>query len=727
MLFWAAAVVAAQPAGEWRSEAPITYNIDYGAGHVGSAQYLKTISEAPPQLLHVGEDLPISSVYGTKDGFAGKKGKALTQDEIRAKIEDVKRYTASLHKAGVRSVIPYISNETAIGDHVARTGFFEYVDHWDWYSEFGFGPRPPEDLVYANKYYPFRTLFRNTGEEAFQPYKVYHMCTNNPYWRQHLLGVTANAARCGYDGVFVDVMVLRDYCKSDQEQFKAYLERKYTGAERRRRFGRDELSALSLGHPGQGALWYDTLSFWAESNADLLRAVREQGRKTNPSFFVVPNLGPFCIFDGVYKRLAEGMNPETWAPFSRYYLIEEMQRPGHFGAGVFFDYGLEYKVAHALGFRAGMLLYNAQDQVGIELSQAESGAGGGGGFIQAGYRFPEARRKYRRLFEERADLFDGYDSQAEVAVVFSFDQLYWGNTRHLQSVYRLNEYLSEQHITYDLVPLSKMSASRLSRYRAVTTPHVEYMSNVSIAALESYAAGGGVWLDLGLSGRFDDAGQLRAGSGSNDSETAKGKGRIIRRSDLDDLMDPRRFALYLLRENAMEDLPGLAALLKTKLGGENPFPPSRKKEDLRDLLNRNQAGVLPVAEGPDLEGLRTNVWRRREADGETITIHFVNYNCPIPTKTKRGIGVVPDQPAEDLKPRTLRNIAARIRVPSGKVTSVRIFDPDQGQPETLEFHQQTQSVEFTLPELRIYKIVQVRVSKRIEPTSRPSENVRPQA
>ncbi|MCL5745659.1 MAG: beta-galactosidase trimerization domain-containing protein, partial [Acidobacteria bacterium] len=302
---------------------------------------------------------------------------------------------------------------------------------------------------------------------------------------------------------------------------------------------------------------------------------------------------------------------------------------------------------------------------------------------------------------------------------FSFDQLYWGNIQHLQSVYRLSEYLSERHITYDLVPLSKMTEQRLARYRTVIAPHVEYMSGASRTALERYAAGGGLWLDIGVSGRFDDAGQVRARPGPIDAAADSGKGRFIRRADLEDLMDPRRFALYLLRENAMEDLPGLAALLKTKLGGENPFPPSRKKEDLRDLLNRNHAGVLPVVEGSGLEGLRTNVWRRRESDGETIAVHFVNYNCPIPTKTRPGIGVVSEQPEKELEPKILRDIAARVRVPLGKVTSARVFDPDRGEPETLEFRQQPQSVEFTLAELRIYKVVQLRVSNRAAAASRP--------
>ena len=112
--------VALSAAGNdsWRTAVPIIYNIDYGDGHVGSPEFLKQIQEAPPQLMHVGEDVPFSSVYGTKDGYAGNRTRDLTPEEVRAKITELKAYVTSLHSAGVEWVIPYINNKTVIGDPV---------------------------------------------------------------------------------------------------------------------------------------------------------------------------------------------------------------------------------------------------------------------------------------------------------------------------------------------------------------------------------------------------------------------------------------------------------------------------------------------------------------------------------------------------------------------------------------------------------------------------------
>src|SRR5271157_1336120 len=105
---------------DWTTSAPITYCIDYGDGHVGNPEYLKKVAEAPPDILHVGEDVPFSSVYGTKDGYAGDKFKLLSPEELRAKIAALTEYVANLHRAGVRWAIPYINNKAVIGDHVRR-------------------------------------------------------------------------------------------------------------------------------------------------------------------------------------------------------------------------------------------------------------------------------------------------------------------------------------------------------------------------------------------------------------------------------------------------------------------------------------------------------------------------------------------------------------------------------------------------------------------------------
>jgi hypothetical protein len=685
---------------EWTTSAPITYCIDYGDGHVGNPAYLKTIAEAPPDLLHVGEDVAFSSVYGTKEGYAGDKFKLLSPEELRAKIAAITEYVSSLHGAGVRWVIPYINSKAVIGDHVRRTGMWDIFDHWNQYAEFGFGPRPAEDLVLAQQDYPFRTSSISKPDQHFYPNQLYQMCGNHPTWRQYLLAVTANLAKCGYDGTFVDEMTLRDYGPYDEAKFRTYVAAHYDSAARLRRYGTADVNALHLGHPGDGALWHDTQEFWSESNADLLAAIRDEGRKYRPDFFVVPNLGPFAHFDGVRKRISSGMDPGPWVRSSRIIMFEEWDRPGEMSDGVFFDFRLQYKLAFALGFRAGLLSYMAEEPVGIELSMAEVAAGGGGALIQPYYHSPESRRKYGRFFKEHTDLFNGYDSQADVGILFSHAQLYWGNFANLQDVYRLSEYLSNQHVTYDLVDPAQATANRLSRYKAVITPSMLYLADAPLRALETYARNGGVWLNIGNSGRFDDAGRLRPDRVQS--------GRVVRVGDLNDVLEYPRFALYLLDENQADSLKETKAVLDAVLAGERPLRVKKPKQDLVALLEQQMGHTLSVISAPGLEGLRCNLWHKNNPKGETLTAHFVNYNCLIPTEVKMGKGEFQvEGPPERFAPKVLEGVNVRLNVPANHVKSIRAFDPDSPGPVVLQYKRTAAGVEFVLPAVGIYKLVEI--------------------
>jgi hypothetical protein len=697
------AAVAASGSDDWRTASPIIYNIEYGDGHVGNSDYLRKIQEAPPQLLHVGEDVAFSSVYGTKDGYAGNRGKVLTPEEIQAKIAELKAYVASLHSAGVEWVIPYINNMTVIGDPVNRTGYWGFFDHWDRYAEFGFGPRPNEDMVLAQMHYPFQPPRRVKEASGVAPYQVFHLCGNNPDWRRFLLAVTANIARCGYDGTFVDEMVLRDYCQHDEAKFHSYLGRKYTEPQRRRRFGPAELDSLKLGRAGEGALWYDTQAFWAESDADLLRDIRDEGRKINPAFFVIPNYGPFAHFDGVYKRVPSGFNAAVWAPYSRLIMFEEMQRPGQLAEDLFIDFILQYKLAFALRFRGGVLSYLAREPTGIELGMAEAAAGGGGALIQPHYDAPESRRRFRQFFRDHAELFEGFQSHADVALVFDYNQLYWDNRTHLQDIYRLSQYLSEQHVLFDLVPLSEVNKSRLSGYRAIITPDLTYLPDVALNALHSYAGSRGIWLDIGYSGWFDDDGHLR--------NTAS-RSKMVRRDELSQLVRYPRFALYLLREDDINDINEIVALRQTTLHGQNPVPPGRDLEDLRTLLETQTKSAMTTVSRPGLEGLRVNVWRKPGPAGEKVVAHFVNYYCPIPVKGQTGTGQSQAGESPDpYAPKPVSDVPIRLRVGDGKVASVRLFDPDSTEAPVVAFQQHGSEVTFVLPEVRIYRIAELTVQR----------------
>jgi hypothetical protein len=717
---WAAASLLLAPLAfgqqEWKTSVPFTYLIDYSQGHVNNPEYIKKIAEAPPTLMHVGEDVVFSSVYGTKEGFGGPQGtraNLITAEEARAKLAELQRYTAHMHTAGVRWIIPYINNLAILGDHEKRTGFWEFFDHWNRYREFGFGPQPDKDIVTAQMFPGFPQPRAPKGKDALDPnypYKRYELCVNNPIWRNYLMNVTRVIAQTGMDGVFSDEMELTDYCSYDQSKFRDYLRQKFAAAELQKLFGSSDVASLHLGYPGEGALWHETQAFWSRSLGDYLRDLRTAGREVNPHFFVISNLGPFAHIDGVFKRVEGGKDPREWAPYCRLIMFEDMQRPGQLAPGVFFDDILQFKLAFGMQFVGGTLLYYSQEAPGVELSMAEAGAGGGGAFIEGGYREPESRKKYRNFFEAHADLFDGYQSQADVAVVFAYDQAYWGNHVHLSTLYPLSQYLSEHHILYDIIPPAQVRSARLSaRYKAVITSGLWYLPDNILTELHNFAAQGGLWLDIGDSGKFDERGGVRVRPGVAPRSEQVGTGLLLRRDRIDDVLRLPHFALYWLSESEANDLHEITNLYQASLVPEFPFPPTPEAEDLKALLEANTHTSLSVLAQDGLEGLRCNAWRKAGPDqSEVITAHFVNYYSRIPTRAvfvgqKFELG----GPPEEFSPRVLENVAVRLRLAPGRVTSVVVYNPDSPEPVTLKYQQSGDSVEFKLPPIRIYQIVKI--------------------
>ena len=702
---------------EWKSSVPFTYLIEYGSGHVGNPDYLKKIATAPPTLMHVGEDVVFASTLGIKGvgSYSGSRSEAISAEEARAKFTALQQYTAAMHRAGVRWIIPYINNVCVLGDSVARTGFWEFYDHWDRYREFGFGPRPAEDILTAQIYggppRPWPPRGRELGpSDGFYPYKRYELCVNNPVWRNILLKMTRVIAETGMDGVFCDEMILTDYCAYDQAKFREYLGRKYSPAERQRLFGTSALNSLRLGYRGEGALWHESQAFWSRSLGEFLRDVRDAGRQVNPNFFVVPNFGPLSGLDGTFKRVNQGKDLGEWAPYCRVILYEENQRPGQLAPGVFLDEILHFKVAFGLKFVGGTLVYNAQDAPGIELAMAEAGAGGGGAFIQAGYAEPESRLKYRHFFETNADLFAGYGSQADVALVFAYDQAYWGNPVHLSTFYSLSQYLSNHHILYDVIPPEKMQGGRLDgRYRAVITSGLWYLPDSTLAELHNFAARGGVWLDIGGSGKFDDAGRLRAGILAAPRSEPVGKGIILRRAELEDVIRLPSFERYWVTEEEDNNLADMVKHYQASLLTPFPFPPRTGGEDLQTLLEAHTHALLSVLSAAGLEGLRCNVWWKSEgAHREIVTAHLVNYYTPIPNTPAAGGEHSPsDRPQTKVALRVLENVPIRLRLHPGHVATVVVYDPDDPQPVAVKFQQTGNVLQFALPPIHIYKIAKI--------------------
>ena len=677
-----------------KTSLPVVYLIDYSTNHVDNPGYLQTVRAGPPDILHVGHDVVFKSMFGPGPGADPFFFRRLSPKECDAEMGRIARYVESLHRAGAEIVMPYICSMFLFGDHHKRTGFWEFYDHWQEYSRFGFGKKPAADPITWMQHGPGP---RHPGKDDL---KVYEPCTNHPEWQRFLKAVVRTIARCGYDGVFSDVNSLYCFNECCRALFAKYLPQRYSAADMKRLFGFSSARQIRLGKKGEGLLWVETQRFRAWSMARLFAILEKEGERIRPGFFLLPNLSPFANVDGVRMRIGDSKDVGRWAQTCKWLMFEEMQQPGRFGADTVSDYILQYKFAFASGILGGMLLYHAHDRDGIALSMAEAGAGGAGCLIQGNYNCPEVRTQYHSFWRKNRELFEGLRPWSQVGVCFIYDELYWDNLDHLRAVYRIRRHLSDEHVLFDLVVEQDFTPAALRRFRAVIVPAARYLSDERIKMLRDYVRSGGILVVAGKCAGSDELGVRRTqdafaswGPVSKKQGQASiisvGKGFCALVNDLDALVPPRSFELFDLTEEEANDIKVVMARADAK-------PADRRKPSPLLRLLRSLAGDDLAAAGPRAPAaVRVSAFVKEGKNEGLLVAHVLNYNVPI-----RGVG-------QSGPPVAARNLRFSLPLPSGwRVSSVEALEHEAA-PKSLQFSQAAGRLDVTLPELSIYKVLAI--------------------
>jgi len=269
---------------------PFTYVIDYRPGQLGDEELIRRIREAPPTLYHTGFGPTLfSSTWGGGAHLEPDAMKLHSPSELHARIRTIKQFNNALHAAGVTLVIPYLCNQSLFGDDKLRTGFWEFYDRWDEYSEFGIGAKPAADPVEWLQREPSGSIHYNYPRHLIhsdeRPHYRYAPCPNNEHWRQFCAATARAAARCGYDGLFIDNNILHCYCSSCQTRFKEHLQRTYSPEQHTERFGTADVSALSLSTAGD-------IIIWARSHPSFVEFLEDefQGEERKSAFWTTDAL-----------------------------------------------------------------------------------------------------------------------------------------------------------------------------------------------------------------------------------------------------------------------------------------------------------------------------------------------------------------------------------------------------------------------------------------------------
>jgi len=756
---------ATPPESRAGTATPQTYVIEYGFDYVKNPAFLRQVAEAPPQFLHVGHDVPFKAGSGPRLVPEPYKGKftdrypLLPPAGARRYFDDLKQFVAALHRAGARTVIPYICNQTMGGDPDRRAGFWEFYDRWDDYRAFGLPAKPPADPLEWLQRDPQGHISFNypKAHPVFAPGFRWAPCPNNPHWSRYLAFVVEKIAECGYDGVFVDNNILHCYCrwcrrefsrylssryrpealrrafgaaeagavemswqadrvswartqpefrefllkekaaelkerfgvtrlesvqevnflgngylKRPSNEFLAYLEARYPAAERRRRFGFEDLRRLGLETPQQRLAWFETQRFWAWSIAENLIRLRQAGERIRKGFLVLPNWGAMRTILNVDGRRQDAKNVEEWSRGCLYMMFEEDGLPGRLAPGIYHDFLSQYKYGLAAGVRPVVLPYGKQTPAILELAHAEAAASGGGAFVQGGYQFPEVRQRWRAFYEKHAGLFERYAPYAEVALALMFNQVHYENAAHLLEFHHLKRALDAGHILFNYLTEPELAAGRLDGYRLVVLPQTDYMSDAVASTLQGWVRRGGRLLLTGSLPAFDETCRPRpkpvfseAFRGSAHLQVAPyGKGQLAWVSDMRQVApipEEERKLLYLSSTALNEAVE--------KLSVEQP----RLERPLLPLLDRLAGARLAYTDGADLPGLRATCYWRRGATSARFILHLLNYD-PDPARAV-GISLLLPERLRGSKLAQLRGYSAGRELPfelSGEIRQGRL-------------------------------------------------------
>ncbi len=481
------------------------------------------------------------------------------------------------------------------------------------------------------------------------------------------------------------------------DRYLDWMDARYSPEERLHMFGAEDLSLWGIRDERDRALWAETKLFWAKLVADNLKYIKEVGERIRPNFLILPNWGEMQHMDGNEFREEIGHDLREWAPRSDYVMFEESNEPGRIVPGVYMDYILQLKFAHANGVKGAILNWAGTDPNTVELCFAEC-LSGLGSFIQHGTKFPQLRRKYREFQDQHADLLEGWAPHYEVGLAYFYNQLHLENLEHMREVYKFTRYFSDQHVLFHYLTEEDLWPKVRLPCRILVLPQLSYLTDDQASGVENFLAAGGICFATGPLGRWDAKARQREEplvqklSGAFPERFLHGPSvaSFIPDGKLS-LDDARRFSRSTWKAKTRgTDWPESMRHLDEELGIQKYFDGGEWARLATQMLER----VPALCPSRRALGVRFNAYRK----GNDVAVHIVNYNVDL------------------LAPAGQRNLTAvdslriSLQFPEGVVArDATCMEPGCAE-EPLDPVQRGNTVELTIPQLSFYKLVLVRAS-----------------
>ena len=445
---------------------------------------------------------------------------------------------------------------------------------------------------------------------------------------------------------------------------------------------RPSFDAVRLANPAlqtpKGRLaWAETKMFWADSIEEQLAEMRAAGQAVNPDFLLIPNWGVMRRINAMAGRSEDAKDMQRWTGGSRWQMYEEDHTTGLIAPGAVLDFDMQLRFAYANGVRAMLLPYNLPGEEIFDVALAETAASGGSVFVGR-WDCPELQNRYRRFFHDHQDLYEGYESAAEVGLIHCYDQTHYLHLDHARAIHALNRWLCDQQIPFDHVIESQIDEAYLARYKVLILADVAFMSEEQAGALLRFAQRGGTLLLIGKNATHDLRARPRSVSPFDSAKNAqRSLERIVRFASLEEALPQDGIFLEpALQAAQSEDAVSLLAVavparyaelerIDREFWIKRYQQPSRLGEPILAAL----AGEAPSMDPHKASGLRHTVYRKRVGNTEQVTVHVVNKNIPLAVQeSERHLQRVP---------------LVRLRIPlhGQEPRAIQVFSPGE-EPQT---------------------------------------------
>jgi hypothetical protein len=303
------------------------------------------------------------------------------------------------------------------------------------------------------------------------------------------------------------------HCEACVAGFRERLRRKYSAAERRERFGFENIDYVNPpvwnadNPPGRMREMSDpVIQEWVDCRcqlmADALGEMAAYAKSMNPE--VVVEVNPHGI-TGANRTWENAIDHSRILKFTEVFWSEEQNTPKLLPDGRLISKIRSYKLART--YRNTLLTYISGDRLAAAECLAFNQTIG---FAGSDPLTPEVRH-YIDFYRRNREYYAGTRDLANVAVLRSYASLTY-NHAHAQLAAILTEQtLIQSRIPFDLVFDEHLAD--LSRYRVLILPESECLSDRELEAIRNFVTAGGGLVAIGQAGLFDQWRRVRAKPG----------------------------------------------------------------------------------------------------------------------------------------------------------------------------------------------------------------------